>query len=112
MNEKEIKYVYCAVRTDIPLGDQMCQVAHACLTAGKWFSHPSNANLVLLQVPNKTELLALLDKCKAAGIKWFDHDEPDSADGYDAMGQTAMATEAVIQSQRKHFRQYKLWAPL
>lgn len=57
MSDDSIPYVYCFVRTDIPIADQIVQVGHACIEAGKRFQHPDNTHLVLLNMPNQDKLV-------------------------------------------------------
>lgn len=99
-------HFYVFIRTDIPLADQMCQVAHAAALAGKWFQLPNNCNLVLLQVKDKPSLLAAADRLAETGIKFAVNLEPD-----DDMGETAIATQSIGAEQRKALSSYPLWRP-
>lgn len=57
-------HFYVFVRQDISVADQVCQVAHACVEAGKRFGHPESTNLVLLSVKDKAALLEVAAKCE------------------------------------------------
>ena len=98
------KYFYVFVRQDIPLADQLCQVAHACLAAGKRFRHPNHTNLVLLSVPDLPALKEVEDRCVKHQVGYFINFEPD-----DDMQETSIATEPVAGERRRLFSQYRLW---
>lgn len=95
---------YCFVRTDIPLEDQACQIAHACAGAGKRFLIDDNCNLVLLGVKDQKQLLEAVAVATNNQIRKYLNHEPD-----DDMGYTAFATEAIEQYQRLCFRPYRIW---
>ncbi len=97
-------YYYCFVRTDISLADQICQVSHASVEAGRRFGIPEHCNLVLLQVPNQQALLDIQAKCKRNNVEIFLNHEPD-----DNMGFTAACTTAIMGSTRRLFSSFPLW---
>jgi hypothetical protein len=93
------------VRTDIPLADQIVQVGHACLEAGRrfvWLAEP--CNLVVLSVPSVAHLRDAVVRAELAGIHCAIFHEPD-----DEMGNTAACTEPISCDQRRMFRRYPLW---
>lgn len=96
-------HYYVAVRTDIPIEDQVCQVAHAARLAGKRFKHKASTHLVLLQVDNLDALENLMTELSGR-VGFESHYEPD-----DDMGFTALATDTVEPESRKLFRKYRLW---
>lgn len=98
------EYVYVVVRSDIPTEDVACQVAHACLEAGKQFAHPAHTNLVLLSVPNKAALLEVAEKLTRNRVDHFINTEPD-----DDMQETSLATGVVKGSTRRLFSSMPLW---
>ena len=100
----ETEYIYIAVRTDLPLADQVCQVAHAAHLAGKKFPFGDNTHLVLLKVKNEQKLFNLADELDSAGVLFELFYEPD-----DEMGFTALATQAIIGHQRELFGRYHIW---
>lgn len=99
-----MSHYYVFVRTDIPLADQICQVSHASVLAGKRFQLPNNCNLVLLQVKDKEALLKVSDKLNKLEIQHVIHHEPD-----DDMQETCLASQVVPQDQRRFFSNYPLW---
>lgn len=97
-------YVYVFVRTDIPLADQVCQTAHACLEAGRKFGVDATTFLVLLAVENKQQLLAVAETMARNKVDHVMVTEPD-----DDMGETAIASGHVLGSTRRLFRGHRLW---
>ena len=94
------------VRRDIPLADQIVQVGHACLEAGRRFVQPSApCHLVVLEVPHRAALLDAASRLDVVGLPYVLFWEPD-----DALGVTALATRPVTTEQeRRLFRRYPLW---
>ena len=93
------------VRTDIPLADQVVQVGHVCLEAGKrfdWSSQP--CHLVLLAVASEAQLLTAVAQLQLANIACELFYEPD-----DNLGYTAACTNPVAGEQRRFLRRYPLW---
>ena len=97
-------YFYCLVRKDIPVQDQVCQVAHACVEAGKRYMHPEHTNLVLLELPNKKALLEMAAKLDRNRVDYFLNSETD-----DNMGETSICTAVVRGSTRRLFSSIPLW---
>ena len=95
------------VRTDIPLADQMVQVAHACLEAGFKYQRPSEmVNMVVLSVDTENHLLSSIERLGLRGIQCVVFLEPD-----DHMGFTAACTEPLTAAYRHEFRSFPLWRP-
>lgn len=90
------------VRTDIPLADQVVQVGHACLEAGRRFVWQDGTHMVVLAVPDLERLLRALERLDRAGTRYALFDEPD-----DQMGFTAACTEPVQTCPA--LKGYKLW---
>ena len=100
-------YVYVLVRQDLPLSDQLVQIAHACLAAGYSYSLPAEVpNLVLLAVPGEKHLHIFLGSLDAAGIRYVLFHEPD-----DCLGDTAACTEPLTARYRETFQRLSLWQP-
>ena len=99
------KYTYVLIRTDILLADQIVQVGHVCLEAGRRFGLPeAPCHLVLLSVPSEDHLLYAILHVEMAGIRYAVFREPD-----DEMGYTAACTEPLERSHRRVFRRFPLW---
>ena len=101
-----MSHYYCLVRKDISLADQICQVSHASLEAGKRFKHDEGCNLVLLGVQDQSELLQVMQMISQNSIGYFCHVEPD-----DDIGPAAICTQPVTKMQRNLFAGYRLWRP-
>jgi hypothetical protein len=86
------------------LADQIVQVAHACLEAGRRFQPEDGCHLVMLHVPDEIELRLAVQQAEASGIRCALFHEPD-----DNLGFTAACTEPVVASYRRFFRRYPLW---
>jgi hypothetical protein len=100
------RYLFVAVRRDIPPADQMVQVAHAAFEAGqRWHADRETCHLILLSVPTQAALIDLAIRCEARGIGCVVFDEPD-----DHMGFTALCSEPLRDHRRRLFRRYPLWA--
>lgn len=101
--------VYCMVRTDIPLAQQLVQAAHATLELG--FDHHKGEDhtpphLVLLESKSERNLLEQFERLENEGIKTIKFYEPD-----DNMGWSAWATQPLPDSMKSIFKRYKLWRP-
>ena len=97
--------MYVLVRTDIPLADQIVQLGHACLEAGRRFKQPEiPCNLVVLKVGSEAGLRCAIEEMEIAGIGCAVFYEPD-----ENMGYTAACTEPVTHLQRCLFRHFPLW---
>jgi len=93
------------VRTDIPLAQQVVQVGHACLEAGRRFDWPEElCNLVVLGVATQHDLQINVERARLAGIRIAVFDEPD-----DGLGITAACTEPLTGSIKRVFRRLPLW---
>jgi hypothetical protein len=100
-----LHYVYVLVRTDLPLADQIVQVGHACLEAGRRFHQPQGApHLVVLSVRSQAQLRDAVREAEAMGVRCVLFDEPD-----DAMGHTAACTGPITGLHRPLFRRFRLW---
>ncbi len=88
------------VRTDIPLAQQIVQVGHACLEAGRRFAWPEEpCHLVVLAVPTLADLQIAVERATLAGIRLAHFGEPD-----DSLGLTAACTEPLNAPLRRLFR--------
>jgi len=93
------------VRTDLPLADQVVQVGHACLEAGRHFVQPPHpCHLVLLAVKSQAQLHDAVQEAHAAGVRSVTFYEPDHN-----FGDTAACTEPLLGFQRPIFRRFSLW---
>jgi len=93
------------VRADIPLADQIVQVGHACIEAGRRFAQPAEpCHLVLLSVASERHLRDAVARAELAGIRCTVFNEPD-----DDMGDTAACSEPVLAGDRRVFRRFPLW---
>lgn len=99
-----MSHYYVIVRSDLPVEIQACQIAHACIGAGKLFQHPDELHLVLLHVANEEELLRLSWRLIEKEVPHFVNREPDLDNSL-----TAIATSPVVPEKRKYFRQFGLW---
>ncbi len=93
------------VRTDIPLPQQIVQVGHVCLEAGRRFAWPGRScNLVVLGIATLADLQNAIDRVTLAGVRWALFYEPE-----DGLGLTAACTEPLNTLLRRLFRNYSLW---
>lgn len=97
-------WTYVFVRTDIPLEDQLCQVGHACLVAGKEFGAGDRCNIVLNAVRTQSELLHVADYLYSNKILFSLYEEPD-----ENMGHTALCTQEVPIEKKELFKKYNCW---
>ena len=95
-------YTYAVVRSDVPLGDQFCQLGHACLTSGRKFKVPYESNIVCSYVKNEEALFKLADKLESNGIKFHLFYEPDINE------HTAICTEGIHRSNKGILRKIQL----
>jgi len=98
------KYSYVFVRKDISVPDQMVQVGHVCMEAGKKFRQPKGTHLILLEVEDSVGLGIVVMLCGMMRIRYFLFYEPD-----EDMKYTALCTEPVSKSQKDVFKSFKLW---
>jgi hypothetical protein len=93
------------VRVDIPLADQIVQVGHACLEAGRRFAQPAEpCHLVLLSVASERHLHDAIARAELAGVRCVVFNEPD-----DNLGDTAACSEPVLARGRRLFQRFSLW---
>lgn len=101
-----MQYFYILVRKDIPLADQICQVAHAAADAGRDFRIPAHTNVVVLAVADSNELAHTAQMLSYRDVDNRQVFEPD-----DDIGFAALATRIVNPEERQLFRHFKLWRP-
>lgn len=102
-------YIYSIIRKDIPLADQIVQTAHSAFHAGEKYgtSVPDAIpSLILLEVANQEELLALAKKLDDNEIGYSMFFEPD-----DDFGNTSLTTMPLNKHGRKLFSNLRLWRP-
>ena len=106
-------HIYVFVRRDLPLADQMVQVAHVSLEAGQRFCVPCHSPLVLLQVADEPALQRALQHCRRHDIVTHTFMEPDATDEFPdkPMGLTAACTPPLNSAQRRRLRPFTLWQP-
>jgi len=92
------------VRADLPVADQIVQVGHACLEAGRCFQPEEGCHLVVLSVSDEIDLRSTVRQAETLGIRCVTFYEPD-----DDMGFTAACTEPITSQLRCLFRRYSLW---
>ncbi|MEP7289333.1 MAG: hypothetical protein ABI947_26575 [Chloroflexota bacterium] len=93
------------VRTDILLAQQVVQVGHACLEAGRQFEWSEGAcNLVVLGAATLPDLQIIIEQASLAGIRMARFYEPDGD-----LGLTAVCTEPLTGPIRRVFRRLTLW---
>lgn len=106
---EEKTHVYCFVRGDIPVAQQLVQLAHAALEAGRAHPDPHRStpsSLIAIKLKNQHELDKVFARLKENDIACTMFFEPD----WD-YGNTAFATEPVKAHQRALFKRYQLWKP-
>ena len=101
------KYIYVFVRQDISLPQQLVQSNHASILLSQTHKIEGTPNLILIGVRDICELENVRYRLLGSGYDFVMWSEPD----YD-MGETAIATVPLDQSQRMIFSQYRLWVPL
>jgi hypothetical protein len=99
-------YVYALIRRDIPIEQQLVQVGHAALEAGRFHYGPDEpiASFIVLEVPDKADLLRAAEKLTHQGVAHSLFFEPD----FD-MGHSALASRPVRGKERNLFRRWPLW---
>lgn len=94
---------YVLVRRDIPIGNQLAQVGHACQEAGALFRPPVPAGrMVVLSVKDEESLLRAALRIDAAGVRIHVFEEPDFPKGH-----TAACTEPT--DNERPFKSLPLW---
>jgi len=89
----------------MPLPDQIVQIGHACLAAGRRFQPDDTCHLVVLTVRDQIELAQMIDRLAAINVRCAAFYEPD-----DDLGLTAICTEPISDQRRRFFRHYPLWS--
>jgi hypothetical protein len=93
------------VRTDMPYANQLVQVGHACLEAGRRFAQPDYpCHLVLFAVASEDKLMRAVEFIQGQGIRMCTFYEVDFPRGY-----TAACSEPVSGRGRDLFRKFRLW---
>lgn len=100
----QVPYCYVFIRTDIPVSDQIVQVGHVCLDAGKKFNPPEHTHMVVCKVSNFMELEKVHHLCQQNNIATEKFYEPD-----DGMGHTGICTQPIYGNTRSIFKRYRLW---
>jgi hypothetical protein len=89
------------------VADQIVQVGHACLEAGRQFEQPqAPCRLVVLSVSSAQQLQAVVEQLELIGVRCAIFYEPD-----DNLGLTAACTEPITGIIRRAFRRFPLWQP-
>ena len=99
-------HIYCLVRKDIPIADQLVQAGHACLESGFTFKKPDeHPNMVLLELKDSKDLLRAKEFLEYKGIRYVEFFEPDNN-----LGLTALCTEPMERNGKGLFKFWKLWS--
>jgi hypothetical protein len=96
--------LYCFVRTDLSLPQQIVQASHAVLEATKAFlsenlEHP---HLVILSAKDQSALFKVAKKLDITGIRYRIFIEPDINDEA-----TSLCTEVISGDARRIFKNYQ-----
>lgn len=97
-------HIYMFVREDISPEQKIVQCSHAAHEAGKLEKGTDISSLVLLSVADEDELKKIAMRLDMLGINFYMFFEPDNEMGY-----SALCTCPVTESERKHFKKYKLF---
>ena len=98
---------FALVRTDMELADQIVQLGHACLEAGRRFAWPNEpVTLVVCGAASAMELNDVLEDARLQDIKTAAFVEPDRD-----LGLTALCTEPLDRRGARCFRRLTLWRP-
>jgi hypothetical protein len=94
------------IRQDLSAAQQIVQSNHATFEVARRLppEYEETPNLVLIGVPDKTELFRVVEKLKFHEIDHQVFYEPD-----DNMGLSAVATVPLIQEQRRPLSNYQTW---
>lgn len=94
------------MRYDLPLPQQLVQIAHAGIESGQYFGPPPQNpdNVVLIGVANEAALASVREHLKALGIDHRVIDEPDIGNQI-----TSISTAPLTGEIRKELRQYECW---
>lgn len=100
------EYVYCFIRTDLSVTQQIIQMSHCTFEVGtldKTFGQPPN--IVLFEVENEIKLLEAHNWVTKHKIDCVLFDEPDMEGQF-----TALATKPIkTKEERAIFRKFKLY---
>lgn len=88
----------------MPLTHQAVQACHASIAAGRDLIRCQNPYLIVVTVPEQSDLIALSCALTKTGIAHRTFTEEDMGGRV-----TALATRAVSQGERKHFRNLPLY---
>jgi hypothetical protein len=99
-----VSYIYCFVRTDIPLADQIVQAGHACLESGFAFEKKDLSNLVMLALKDDYHLCETKKYLIEHEIPHVEFWEPD-----ENLGLSAICTQPLQDTDRKLFKKFHLW---
>jgi len=98
-------YVYAFIRRDISFAQQLVQVGHAALEAGRaHYFGDEIASFIVLEVPDLQGLEDAARHLTKQGIEHKMFFEPDFG-----MGHSAIATRPVRGKERQLFRSWPLW---
>lgn len=94
------------MRYDLPLPQQLVQIAHAGIESGQYFGPPPEQpdNVVLIGLANEAALRAAHEHLTSLGIAHRVIDEPDIGNQI-----TAISTAPLTGEIRKALRQYECW---
>ena len=105
VSNEAISYVYCFVRQDLTLPQQVVQACHACIEIARLLSpdivHP---HLVILGIDSEFQLQHVAARLEALGIQYQPFYEPDLGSQL-----TSLATEPLSLQQRKAMQRYRCW---
>lgn len=94
-----MKKIYCFIRKDLPLAQQIVQACHASIAMASDYQPDPYTHFVLLQVENESDIMRIMDDldsiCK---YQTFWEAGP--------MGFTSICTEPV---EHEYFNQFELW---
>lgn len=98
-------YIYCFIRKDLPIVQQIIQVGHACHEAGMQEGLRNTPNIVLFEVQDHKELLKVSDYLFFNNIHFEKFIEPDINSE-----STAICTEIIRNSSmREIFKDFTLY---
>lgn len=99
-------WVYCFVRVDLPIEQQIVQAAHSALEAGRELGTPSTTtHLILLETKSENSLLRIADELKEQNIRFYLFFEPDDNRGF-----TSLTTEPLTdEKKRAYFSKHSLY---
>lgn len=103
-NQGRGPFFYVVVNKSLPIETQLCQVAHACVDAGREFQIPAGAYVAVLQAKNEIKLMAFTRKLVRYSISHIKFREPDLGNAL-----TAICTDVVTEEQRHVFRKLLPW---